>query len=371
MALTLSGVLAASVTSASVDINNGIAPEALGHFRVTLDDGGETRNVYVTAEKASDGGLIEDEIVYDYYTYIDLGEGNSVLRLGNTTVSEPVAMDGSGNAVSRGTFTGSNGNEIAWEAVSWIIPGEVTMQTRYHFQATSGTLGELTLHQYLDEDVNSSVSDDFLLRTGSADARDLQLFTLDGPERYGISHSGAFSRGQGLVNAEFIGWAADEYSDLKSRIQGGTVEVSRTGIINTTSLPAFIDDQFGQVFGPEDVTSTLSWKVAAGATEAYILTSLGGVPESSAINVNDSFTITYNRGVETLLEPYWENVRLYNYRTGEWMVWEDRVHEPGMPYEFTNLDGQSNYWLGSWNYTTQKWDTSVVIMVYDLIGPQQ
>jgi hypothetical protein len=41
-----------------------------------------------------------------------------------------------------------------------------------------------------------------------------------------------------------------------------------------------------------------------------------------------------------------------------------------MPYEFTNLDGQSNYWLGSWNYTTQQWDTSVVIMVYDLIGPQ-
>jgi len=352
----------------AVPLENGIESGTLGHFRVDLDAGGETRDAHVTATRASDGNLTTDEIVYDYYTYIDRGEGLGVIRLGATSTSGPVLND-NGHVHSAGSFTGSNGNTIAWEATSWMMPGEVTMQTRYEFQAGTGSLGEIVLHQYLDEDVSNSVSDDFLVRRGSADARNLELFTLDGTERYGISHSGAYSIAQGLLNAEFIGWAADEYSELKNAISNRSVVVSKTGVINTENLPPFIDDQFGQVHGPEDVTSTLSWRVLSSATQAVIITSLGGVPEASAINLEDTFTVTYNKGSETMLEAYWENVRLWDYNGGEWLLWEDRLREPGTPYEFTNLDPTSSYWLGSWNYSTKQWDISVVIAVYNLLQP--
>ena len=361
------GVLAPGLLG--VLLENGIASGTLGYFQVNLDAGGETRDAHITATRASDGNLTTDEIVYDYFTYIDRGEGMSVIRLGSTVTSDPILND-DGYVGSAGSFTGSNENTINWEATSWMMPGEVTMQTRYEFRAETGTLGEIVLHQYLDEDVSNSVGDDFLVRRGSADARNLELFTLDGTERYGISHSGAYSTAQGLVNAEFMGWAADEYSDLRSAIGNRSVVVSKTGVINTSSLPPFIDEQFGQVHGPEDITSTLSWRVLSGATEAVIITSLGGVPEASSINLEDTFTVTYNRGSETMLETYWENVRLWDYDDGEWLVWEDRLREPGTPYEFTDLDPTSSYWLGSWNYSTGQWDISVVIAVYNLLQGQ-
>jgi len=365
---TLSAVAVSACLPSSthaVTLTNGLDSGTLGYFRIDLDPGGESETGYVTATRSSNGELTTDEIVYDYHTYIQTGD--TVIQLGVSGSGGVSEVDG-GGALSTGSFTGSGGNTIEWEAYSTMLQGEVTMQTRYTFRAVTGTLGDLILHQYLDEDVNNSAGDDFLVRTGSADARNLQLFTLDSTDRYGISHSGAFSSAQGLVNAQFLGWAADEYSELRERIRSGDVVVDRNGNLDTESLPPFVDEQFGQVYGPEDVTSTLTWKVEPAASTAVIITSLGGVPDASSINLSGSLTVTYTKGTESMLEGYWENVRLYDYTAGEWMVWEDRWHEPGAAYEFTNLRSGANYWFGSWNYASAQWETSTVLMVVDLLG---
>jgi hypothetical protein len=360
-------VLLAS-TVYSLEIHNGILPGELGHFRVDVLGAGDIDNGYVTAKRSSDGNLTTDELIYEYIAYISLGMGEASFELATTRTDGP-SLTNQGAVYSKGQFTGSGGNTIGWETWSSIEPQSSTMVTTFRFVAQSGTLGELILNQYLDEDVNSSSGNDFLLRTGSLDARNLQLFTLDSTDRYGISHSGALSPGQGLVNSEFIGWGADEYSHLRAAIRDGSVVISKQGSIVTDRLPPFLDESLGQVYGLEDVTSTMAWRMNPGASEAVVLTTLGGVPEARQIQIADTFTITYSRGVETMLEPYWENVRMWNYTAAEWMVFEDRYREPGTPYEFTNLDPDSAYWFGSWNYSTSKLDMSVIISAYNLNTP--
>ena len=86
------------------------------------------------------------------------------------------------------------------------------MNTRFTFTtANGGALGPLRFLQYLDEDVNSSPGDDVFLPVGSAATGDLELFTFDSPEVYGLSHSGALLPGAGLQSASFTGWAAERF----------------------------------------------------------------------------------------------------------------------------------------------------------------
>lgn len=351
----------------AVLIDNDIESGVLGHFRTEVYDGGEVGAAYVTAELSATGGLATDEVIYDYLTFIDIG--SSVFELGDTSITQAATQTGDDEVTSSGNFTGSNGNTIDWTAVSYIPNNTDTMATRYTFTAQSGQLGNLVLHQYLDEDVYNSTGNDVLKVTGSPDARNLQLFTIDDNEVFGISHSGAFSVSQGLLNAEFIGWAADEYSDLRSAIRNQTVTVSRAGEINYDSLPSYSQSVLGQSYGPEDVTSTMAWRMSQGATKATVVTTLGGVPTASSINVGDTLTVTYVRGNEEVGSEHWEDVMLWNYKSGSWDVNETRWHTLNLPYEMTELDPSSNYWLGAWNYTTNQWDVSIYLYTYNFLQP--
>jgi hypothetical protein len=362
---TLLVLLSASSAALAVTIDNDIASGSLGHFSADVGSGGYVDDAYVTAELSASGGLTTDQVIYDYLTFIDIG--SSVFELDDSNITNSASLTGDDEVTSAGSFTGSGGNQINWTAVSWIPDGSATMATRYTFTAASGTLGNLVLQQYLDEDVNNSTSNDVLVATGSPDARNLQLFTIDDAEVYGISHSGAFSPSQGLVNADFLGWAADEYSDLRSAIRNQTATVSRSGIINYDSLPAYTHPVLGQAYGPEDVTSTLAWKAVEAATKAVIITTLGGVPTASSINTGDTITVTYVKGNEQVGSEHWEDVMLWNYGQSSWDVYETRWHSLNLPYELTELDPSSNYWLGSWNYTTNQWDVSVYIYTYNYL----
>jgi exosortase sorting signal-containing protein len=153
------------------------------------------------------------------------------------------------------------------------------MTTTFTFVAVTGTLGVLRFHQYLDEDVEGAGDDAFFTR-GSAAGSDLQLFTVDNDEVFGVSHGGSYIGSQGLGGATFAGWAADEYSDLRSELFGAGATVSLTGTIDTADLPPFTHPVVGPAYGPEDITSTLAWDFDPAATTATIVTTLGGVPEA-------------------------------------------------------------------------------------------
>ena len=268
-AAAVSLVLAAGGAQA-VPISNGIASGTLGHWAVDVDGGGQTRDGTLTAIRQDTSTLTTSEIIFDYFTYLKVG--STAFQLSTTGASLV-----SGEVVSGGTFTGSEGDLITWTSTSSIAPGSSVMTNTFTFTST-GILGALSLFQYLDEDVVGP-SDDVFFTRGSAAGKDLQLFTIDAAQAYGVSHSGAFDSSQGLVDAEFEGWAVDNYNDMKSRLGAGTQSVSTLGVFEagpTATTNPFVT---GTVYGPIDIVSVLAWTVSRDARSATIVTTLGGVPD--------------------------------------------------------------------------------------------
>ena len=262
----------------AVVISNGIPAGTVGHFRVDVEDGGATRNVFVTAARAS-GEIVTRNVVANYYSFFDRGDSGGGERLrGVFPVADPNNLN---RATSNGFLFGVSGTVISWTAVSSIAPGAQVMTTTYTFVAEPGkVLGALRLLQHLDAGVPvpEGVSDDVFFRTGSAVGGDLKLFTFDNTDIYGISHSGALLPGNDLQSASFAGWAADHFDNITSSILTAGQLVSPEAI--PANLSSFQHPQLGPVFGPANIVSVLAWDVVQNATSAVITTSLGAVPIS-------------------------------------------------------------------------------------------
>ncbi len=257
---------------ASADIiDNDVASGTLGHWSVDVTEGGESRIAWLTANRFASGDVYNENVLYDYFTYVDTGSGG--VRLSGSATYGTLTDD---TYTSGGSFTGSLGNTINWTAESSIADGDTVMYTTFSFQADRGELGALRLFQYMDEDIQG-VSDDVFFTRGSAAGGDLELYTVDNVEVYGVSHSGAFSDAQGLVNSMFSGWAVCEYNQMKPAITGGTQAISTSGVFCGDVIGPFTHPQVGTAYGPQDIVSVLAWDVSADATGATIITSLGGL----------------------------------------------------------------------------------------------
>jgi hypothetical protein len=265
----------------ALEISNGVPEGTVGHYRVDVTAGGETRTAFVTAARFASNDIFTTEVVFDYSSLVDPGNDGLGFSLSNSdTVTGPFADPNNPNIVtSSGSFFGVNQNVISWTAVSSIAPGAQVMTTTYTFTAATGALGPLRFLQYLDEDVQGA-GDDVFLPVGTAAGNDLELFTFDNTDVYGLSHSGALLPGTELLNAAFAGWAADRFNNMRPLITGAGQPVSPDGVI--TNLLALQHPQLGPVFGPADVVSVLAWDVVdPNAASAVITTSLGGIPISA------------------------------------------------------------------------------------------
>ncbi|MES9965809.1 MAG: PEP-CTERM sorting domain-containing protein [Sedimenticola sp.] len=264
-------LLLAPFTASAVVIDNDISAGTVGHWSVDVTTGGESRDADLTANRFSSGDTFTEDVLYDYFTYVDTGSGG--VRLSGTA---PVST-GDDEVTSTGAFTGSAGNTINWSAVSSIADGSSIMYNTFTFTAETGLLGDLRLFQYMDEDIES-VSDDVFFTRGSVAGLDLELYTVDDSEVYGVSHSGAFDVTQGLVESTFAGWAACTYNTMKPAITAGTQAVSTSGEI-CVGLPGYLHPQVGSAYGPRDIVSVLAWDAVSTATSATIITTIGGVAD--------------------------------------------------------------------------------------------
>jgi hypothetical protein len=266
------------VAAGAVEISNGVPEGTVGHYRVDLDTGGQTRTAFITAARFASDDISTTEVVFDYSSLVDpgaIGGGDGESLFGSAPVVDPANPN---VASSSGTFTVVN-DTIHWTAVSSLPLGSQTMTTTYTFSTDSGRpLGPMRFYQYLDEDVQGA-GDDVFFSTGTAAGGDLELFTFDNTDVYGISHSGALLPGADLQNATFAGSATDRFPNMRSLITGAGQPVAPTGII--TNLDPLQHPQLGPVFGPADIVSTLAWDVDPNASTAVISTSLGGVPISA------------------------------------------------------------------------------------------
>jgi len=251
-------------------ISNGIPSGTINHFSVDVTTGGESRTADITANRAVSADTFTEDFLFDYFTYVDVGNGG--FRLSG---SAPVGD--SSSVTSSGSFLGAANNAINWSVESSINSGESLMTNTFTFTAQTGTIGDLRLFQYLDEDIEA-FSDDVFLTRGSVANGDLELFTIDNTELYGVSHGGAYSSAQGLENSSFAGWAADNFNDIKPRLAAGTQSVSPTGLVDA-SLTPFSHPALGAAFGPRDIVSVLAWDIDPDSSTGTIITTLGGVPD--------------------------------------------------------------------------------------------
>lgn len=279
------GLGSVPVPASAVVISNGMPVGTVGRWDVDVRIGGESREANITANRLVGTSPFEENVLFDYFTYISIGSGAANnFRLGNLA---DAILDASGNAVSSGFFTGANGNAIDWTATSSIPPGGSVMTTVYEFrvQNEADRLGNLRLYQYMDEDIQG-VGDDVYFTRGSVATNDLQLFTVDNVEVYGVSHSGAFNAVQGLSNATYVGCAADQYNSMKPRLDAGTQTLGNPDCV-IQNLVGLIHPQVGAALGPADIVSVMAWEVDPRGRTATIVTTLGGVPDFRQIPGNN------------------------------------------------------------------------------------
>ena len=286
--LMLVALLPMSTPLKAINISNDLNVNGIGYWEVDVLAGGESRTAYITGVGVPSGiPHVRTEIVYDYFSYVDVGELDNAKRLSNTTLISGPNLVSSGPGVldeveSSGAFTGEHGNVVNWSVFSDIPDGSTTLVNTFQFDAQPGqTLGRIRFYQYLDEDVIGS-SDDVFFTKGSIEGNNLELFTLDNTEALGISHSGALSTNQGLVNSNVVGYAACEYNQIKPAIENGTQMVSSVGeLCSVLESNFFVHSVVGPVYGPLDMVSVIAWDVNPNASSATIITTLGGVPEAT------------------------------------------------------------------------------------------
>lgn len=264
-----------SSTASAIIISNGILSGTPGSFNIIVLSGGETSDANLTARRLATGDIISQKVLFNYFTYIDVGEGGFRLDTGT-----PV-LTGTNEVTSSGFFSGSQGNTINWTAVSTLDPNSTTYTNTFTFNTATGTLGNLRLFQYLDESLGLTYEDVVFFTRGSVAGGDLALFSIDNTEVYGLSQSGALSSTQGLVNASFTGWAANVFDNIEPKIITGTQTVSPTGVID--NLSALNHPVVGSAFGPGDLVSVLAWDANSSAMIATIITSLQGISDDKQI----------------------------------------------------------------------------------------
>lgn len=251
-----------------IAINNGVTGD--GSWQVAAGEGGDSRVGILDPA----GPVGPSNVIFDLSTLVDTGANGGAIALSQTTITSPPVLTAPGQVSSSGTFAGANG-PVNWNSVSRIAPGSLVYQNSVTF-TSSAPFGSLRVICYLDEDVLGS-SDDIMVLFGTAGQSDFNVLTVDNTDNFGVAHAAGYLTSP---NATYVGWAADEYSDLINAIANQGTSYSIPGVIDTTSLPPITDPRYPgrMVFGPNDITNAFAFDLNPTTTTATVACSLGGLP---------------------------------------------------------------------------------------------
>jgi hypothetical protein len=259
-------------------IDNDVNRNTPGFFAFLPTAGGDANfrgGGGITAQGTS-GLLINQDVIFDFLNFIDLGANGNAFRLSSTTITRQPTLVSPDLVVSEGTFVGNNNNTVRWRVESRFENGVAKLFNTLILDSDA-PLGEVNFINYLDEDIGSPI-DDFLYVTGNPGQDDFRAFTIDSRERVGFSHGGVYQQGVDLQNATYTGWAADQYRDLQNTITSTGTTYTPAGNINTTNLPVSSDPTLGQIYGNADVTTAFAWRIDPNSQNARITSFLELVP---------------------------------------------------------------------------------------------
>src|SRR3954464_1639543 len=83
----------------AVTIDNGLAPNAVGFFSITVDNGGESRSAVITANGTT-GIQVGEDALFAFVNYVDVGGDGGAISLSSTTVTQQATLQSPGVVVS-------------------------------------------------------------------------------------------------------------------------------------------------------------------------------------------------------------------------------------------------------------------------------
>ncbi|HUY35205.1 MAG TPA: DUF4214 domain-containing protein [Pirellulales bacterium] len=265
-------------------IDNNVATNVVGHLEATPGAGGDMGTINnlpigVTAQGLTQL-LVNQNMLFDFQNYIDLGAAGKAKSLSDSTfstVTQVPTLVAPETVVSKGTFVGNSNNTVDWTVTTSIKPGDTKISNQVAL-SSSAALGTIRFINYMDEDVfANNFTNDIMWVSGTPGQANFQVFGLSNAQRVGVSDSGVYQPGPGLVNATWTGWAADSFDNLQQAIIGAGTTYTPAGNINTTNLPPFNDPTLGLVYGPADNTFAFAWDVNPTATSTLITTFINEV----------------------------------------------------------------------------------------------
>jgi len=283
----LAGVSGGTTFPAGPEVDNGtlidndVDTNSVGHFEYRPSAGGSAIQSGVTVQGRTLLAINQD-FIFDYNNYIDVGADGGAVALENTTITMQPTLLADDLVVSEGNFTGANA-QIDWRVETHLDDGEAIVFNTLTLSSQSN-FGSARFITYLDEDVQG-ISDDIMWIQGDAADNTLRVFTLDGPERFGFAQGGETVAGPGLQGASFTGWAADQFPELLTAIEGNGTTYTPAGNIDTGDLVPSVDPELGDIHGPEDITTAFAWDLDAQANSATIVSFLELVPQNPTIPV--------------------------------------------------------------------------------------
>lgn len=220
--------------------------------------------------------LIDQNYIFEYSTYVIVG--TTATELSQSTITQQPTLVSDDRVESRGTFAGPNGL-VNWTATTYFLDGIPTMYSSLDLEAASGSLGDIQIVSYLDEDVDAP-NDDIMYTSGTPGQADFRAYTIDGARRIGFAHGGFYTEdGVNQTSATYDGWAADIFNELQLAIQAGTQTYTVAGNIDLTDLPAGIDAGLGAIYGPADVTTAFAWSTDPVSASSRITSFLELIPQ--------------------------------------------------------------------------------------------
>ncbi|MEZ6136943.1 MAG: hypothetical protein R3C53_18770 [Pirellulaceae bacterium] len=264
-------------------IDNDVAPGIPGQFAFDVGPAGNSGFFLGAGGITAQGNtqlFTNLDVIFEFLNLIDIGGDGQAIDLATTTITQQPTLVSPDLVVSEGNFPGPNG-VVNWRVESRMDNGIAKVFNTLILNSPA-PLGDLQFINYLDEDVQG-VTDDILYLTGTPGQEDFRAFTLDGPERIGFSQGGIYLPTAGeLENATYEGWAADQYRDLLTTIEGAGTTYTVAGNIDTADLTPVVDPELGDIFGTADVTTAFAWRVNPLATSARITSFLELVPRNPA-----------------------------------------------------------------------------------------
>ena len=176
-------------------IDNDVATNVVGHFEASIGVGGDLgaadpggpNPIGVTAQ-GNQSLLTNANFVFDYGNYVQVGT-NAATRLSSTTITQQPTLVAPDVVVSKGSFQGANGT-VNWTVTSSFQPGTTQLVNTISLsssQAIGATVRQLPRRRRPAGRQRRPV-----YVQGTPGQPDFKVFTLDGPQRIGVSQSGMY-----------------------------------------------------------------------------------------------------------------------------------------------------------------------------------